>query len=72
MKLKKEEKKKRDRNGMGAPENAAFLARSLVITLILPFQASRVANLSRFRVKFRGLANRLYVSSEEATQRGCR
>ena len=44
----------------------------MVITLILPFQTWQVAKLSRFGVKFRGLANRLYASNEEATQRGYR
>ncbi len=29
-----------------------------------------MTNLSRFAGKFRELANRLYVSNEEATQRG--
>ena len=45
-------------------------AKRSVFTLILLIRTLRMTNLSRFAGKFRELANRLYVSNEEATQRG--
>jgi hypothetical protein len=54
------------------PKTAGLIAGCWVITLILLFRTSEVASLSRFRVKFEALANRLYASNEEATQRGHR